>query len=309
MTVTDSLTEQTLPNGVLLIDKPEGFTSFDVIAVLRKILHERRLGHTGTLDPMATGVLPILVGRATKAADILPSDEKIYRAGFTFGISTDTEDITGSVLKESVESVSCEKLNRILPLYTGEINQTPPMYSAVSVGGKRLYELARKGVSVERPSRAVKISELKLESYDEQSRTGEIFVRCSKGTYVRTLISDIGNSLGVGGCMTSLRRLSSQGFDISDCIPLLDLKALPQEKAKDMAVKRIIPVDSLFECYERITLSQRLSTLYSNGVKLRTEQAFRSPAEGIFRVYDFSGSFVGLCESKDGVVSVYKNFR
>ncbi|MCC8195755.1 MAG: tRNA pseudouridine(55) synthase TruB [Ruminococcus sp.] len=294
-----------IPNGILLIDKPSGYTSFDVIAVLRGLLHEKRLGHTGTLDPMATGVLPVLIGKATGASDILPIDEKTYRADFVLGKSTDTQDITGTALLESDKPVSEAEILGKLPEFRGTISQLPPMYSAVSVGGKRLYELARQGVSVERTPREITIYNLTLEAYNEADRTGTLLVSCSKGTYIRTLINDLGDSLGVGGCMTALRRISAHGFGIDDCIPFEELRA--SENALEIATERIIPTDKLFGCYGELGLSEAQTRMYKNGVKLDAKRV-RGAQEGeTFRIYGDCG-FLGLCRVTNGEIRIVKNF-
>ncbi|MCD8107728.1 MAG: tRNA pseudouridine(55) synthase TruB [Oscillospiraceae bacterium] len=293
-----------IPSGVLLIDKPRGYTSFDVIAVLRGLLHEKRLGHTGTLDPMATGVLPVLVGKATGACDILPVDEKSYRAEFALGKTTDTQDITGTVLSESDKPVSEAEILGKLPDFRGTISQLPPMYSAVSVGGKRLYELARQGVSVERKPREITVYDLTLEAYDEKTRAGTLLVSCSKGTYIRTLINDLGDAIGVGGCMTALRRISAHGLKISDCIPLEELRA--SENALELASERIIPTDKLFEFYPRLNLSEAQTRMYKNGVRLDPERV-RGAKEGeTYRVY--GSEFLGLCRVLDGEIRIVRNF-
>ncbi len=293
-----------IQNGILLIDKPAGYTSFDIIAVLRGILHEKRLGHTGTLDPMATGVLPVLVGKATGACDILPVDEKTYRADFVLGKSTDTQDITGKVLSECDKPVAEAGILEKLPEFRGVISQFPPMYSAVSVGGKRLYDLARQGIDVEREPREITIYSMELEAYNEAERTGTFLVSCSKGTYIRTLISDLGDALGVGGCMTSLRRISAHGFKIEDCIPLEELRA--SENALEVAAERIIPVDKLFECYLRLNLSEAQTRMYKNGVKLDAGRVKGAKEGETYRIY--GSEFLGLCRVTDGSVRIVKNF-
>ena len=194
-------------NGILLLDKPADFTSFDVCAVVRGMLHTKKVGHSGTLDPMATGVLPILVGSATRALDLIPSHDKTYVAGFRLGMTTDTLDITGNVLSECPAEVSEDELLRAIKAFLGDIMQVPPMYSAVSVGGKKLYDLARQGVEVEREARPVTIYTLTLDSYDSGNASGVLTVSCSKGTYIRTLIDDIGKALGCGALR--LRELPS----------------------------------------------------------------------------------------------------
>ena len=186
-------------NGILCIDKPQDFTSFDVVAKLRGILGMKRIGHAGTLDPMATGVLPVFVGTATKACDIMPDNSKSYRAGFLLGQTTDTQDVTGKILMTSDKPVSEDDINKVLPEFTGKILQIPPMYSAVQVNGQRLYDLARQGIEVERKPREIEVKKINLIDYDEKTRTGNITISCGKGTYIRTIIHDIGGKLGCGG--------------------------------------------------------------------------------------------------------------
>ena len=206
-------------NGILCMNKPQDFTSFDVIGKLRGILHMKRLGHTGTLDPMATGVLPILVGTATKACDILPNQDKTYQATVVFGKATDTLDIWGKPLQDYPEQhVTEAALRAILPEFLGDITQLPPMYSAVSVNGKRLYELARKGETVERPTRTVHIDAITLDAFDETQQTATLTVSCGKGTYIRTLLSDIGQRLGGDAVMTALTRTAACGYPLQDCL-------------------------------------------------------------------------------------------
>ncbi|MBE6854042.1 MAG: tRNA pseudouridine(55) synthase TruB [Ruminococcus sp.] len=256
-------------NGIICIDKPQGFTSFDVVAKLRGILKLRRLGHAGTLDPMATGVLPVFVGTATKACDILPCQEKSYLAHFRLGAVSDTQDSTGTILSESDLPVSREQLESVLPRFVGEIEQIPPMYSAVSVGGKRLYELARQGIEIERKPRTLTIEALELRSYDASARTGTLYIACSKGTYVRTIIHDIGAALSCGGLMTALRRESSSGFTLSDCVTFEMLEA-----ARDAGTLEsyMIPIERAFESLPKLTLSAAQTKMYKNGVKLSLDK-------------------------------------
>ncbi|MCD8025818.1 MAG: tRNA pseudouridine(55) synthase TruB, partial [Clostridiales bacterium] len=190
-------------NGILLIDKPKGFTSFDVIAVIRRITGQRKAGHTGTLDPNATGVLPILLGTATKAQDLILNHDKTYIADFALGITTDTLDIWGTVKSKAEADVKRDEIEALIPDFTGTIEQIPPMFSAVQKDGQRLYDLARKGIEVERKSRKVTVYSLKLLDFDESAQTGRLEISCSKGTYVRSLIDDIGKRLGTGAVMTS----------------------------------------------------------------------------------------------------------
>lgn len=289
-------------NGVIAVDKPEGFTSFDVIAKLRGILKTRKLGHSGTLDPMATGVLPVFAGCATKATDLLPDREKRYIAGFAMGFSTDTQDITGKQVSKSDKAVALKDISAAVKDFIGEIDQLPPMYSAVKVNGRRLYDIARSGGDVERTPRKIEIHSIEIVSYSEQTRTGVLDISCSKGTYIRTLINDIGSALGTGGVMTSLRRTYSQGFDISDCHTLAEI-----EKAAEMGEIRkfTISVESCFENYPKIELDTQLEHLYKNGVKLESGRV-GVLCDGLYRVC--GTQFLGLGQVENGVLRVKKNF-
>ena len=240
-------------NGILCMNKPEGFTSFDVIAKLRGIMKIKRLGHAGTLDPMAEGVLPVFVGKATKACDILPYNEKSYTAGFKFGEETDTQDSTGNVVKSYSKSISISELNSILDNFKGVILQTPPMYSAVSINGERLYKLARKGISVDVPKREAVISELDILEFDEQTQSGTMHIKCGKGTYVRTIIHDIGQTLECGAMMTSLVRTSSNGFDLDSCVGFAEVEKM---RDKNRLEELIIPIDRIFEELPKINLTE-----------------------------------------------------
>ncbi len=282
-------------NGVIILDKPEGFTSFDAVAVMRKIAHEKKIGHTGTLDPMATGVLPILLGKGTKCSDLLPDTDKEYSASFKLGVKSDTLDSTGKILEEHYEKISLETLQNALVAFRGEIEQIPPMYSAVQVGGVRLYDLARKGIEVERKSRKVNISLLRLDNYDETSGEGELTVRCSKGTYIRTLIDDIARSLSLcGGIMTALRRTRACGFGIDDALSLDELKKLAEEEKIESALR---PLDGLFSEYRKVNVSNAQMNRYLNGGELALERLhlkFNEDGERI-RVYSPDGKiFLGL---------------
>lgn len=282
-------------NGVIILDKPEGFTSFDAVAVMRKITHEKKIGHTGTLDPMATGVLPILLGKGTKCSDLLPDTDKEYSASFKLGVKSDTLDSTGKILEEHYEKISLETLKNALAAFRGEIEQIPPMYSAVQVGGVRLYDLARKGIEVERKSRKVNISLLRLDKFDETSGEGELTVRCSKGTYIRTLIDDIARSLSLcGGIMTALRRTRACGFGIDDALSLDELKKLADEEKIESALR---PLDGLFSEYRKVNVSNAQMNRYLNGGELALERLhlkFNEDGERI-RVYSPDGKiFLGL---------------
>lgn len=252
--------------GVIVLDKPEDFTSFDAVAITRRLAKERKIGHTGTLDPMATGVLPLLLGKGTKTASLLPDTSKSYEASFTLGILTDTEDVTGKTISEDEVEVPLEALEEIMEKFTGDIWQTPPMYSAVSVGGKRLYELARQGIEVEREKRMVNIAELELLDYDQETRSGKIKVFCSKGTYIRTLINDIGKSLHcVGGIMTALRRTYACGFSLEDAVTLEELKKLSEENNVESVLR---PIEKLFEGYPCVSVTKPQEIRFCNGGEL-----------------------------------------
>ena len=278
-------------NGIIILDKPQGFTSFDGVAVLRGLAHEKKIGHTGTLDPMATGVLPILLGRAAKALNFLPDTDKEYVASFRLGERRDTGDITGEVVEQSPAPVALEALEAALPRFRGEILQVPPMYSAVSVGGKRLYELARKGLEVERPARPVTISRLELLSYDPQTKEGSLRVGCSKGTYIRVLIEDLARAAGSCGTMTALRRTSACGFSQEDAHSLEALKALAAEGRLEEA---LLPVEGLFALYPAVRVSPAQATRFQNGGGLDLARLRGVPEGGLCRVKSPQGLFLGL---------------
>ena len=238
--------------GVLCVNKPQKFTSFDVIAKLRGMTRTRKLGHSGTLDPMATGVLPVFFGGATKACDLVPITDKRDRAGVRFGQTTDTQDVWGTVLREDPRPGSRDALEDALRGFRGTISQLPPMYSAVQINGQRLYDLARKGMEVERTPREITIHSLELLSYDEAAREAVLDVCCSKGTYIRTLCHDLGEVLGCGGIMTSLTRTEAAGFTLADCRTLEEIQALVDEGRLG---KALLPVEALFRGLPAIRLS------------------------------------------------------
>lgn len=285
-------------NGVLVIDKPEDFTSFDVIAVVRGVCGTKKAGHTGTLDPMATGVLPVLLGNATKAQSLMPDSDKAYEAEFMLGVRTDTLDITGSVTARKEARLRYEDIERVLPQFRGEIMQLPPMYSAVSVDGRRLYDLARQGIEVEREKRAVTIERLELLGFDEKTQTGRLSVSCSKGTYIRTLIDDIGEKLGTYAVMTKLRRTLACGYGIDEAIPLEELRALKESQGIEAVQKLIKPTETVFAPYRAVYVSAAQAKRFKNGGGLdagRTALAKMNKQNGeIFRVYERDGGFLGL---------------
>lgn len=296
--------------GVLILDKPADFTSFDAVAVCRRLCHERKIGHTGTLDPMATGVLPLLLGKATRAASLLEDTDKEYEAGFRLGVSTDTEDSTGKVLETNEAPVSRETLESLLPQFRGEIMQVPPMYSAVSKDGKRLYELARKGIEVEREARPVTIFKLELTEYNEVSREGKLVVSCSKGTYIRTLIADLAKAAGSLGVMTALRRTKACGFILADAITLDEAKFLSEAGTLE---EKLRPVESLFVHLPAVTVSPAQATRFGNGGQLDLNRigAFRKKKPeigGVFRVKTEDGIFLGLGKIEEEQLSILKLF-
>lgn len=279
-------------NGILCMNKPQDFTSFDVIGKLRGILHMKRLGHTGTLDPMATGVLPILVGTATKACDILPNQDKTYQATVVFGKATDTLDIWGKPLQDYPEQHITEAaLRAILPEFLGDITQLPPMYSAVSVNGKRLYELARKGETVERPTRTVHIDAITLDAFDETQQTATLTVSCGKGTYIRTLLSDIGQRLGGNAVMTALTRTAACGYLLQDCLTFEQVAAAMADGTLE---EHLLPTDSLFSSYPKLRLNAAQERMFCNGVKLDLNRLRNlQPDQDIYTVYGATGTFLG----------------
>ena len=279
-------------NGILCMNKPQDFTSFDVIGKLRGILHMKRLGHTGTLDPMATGVLPILVGTATKACDILPNQDKTYQATVVFGKATDTLDIWGKPLQDYPEQhVTEAALRAILPEFLGDITQLPPMYSAVSVNGKRLYELARKGETVERPTRTVHIDAITLDAFDETQQTATLTVSCGKGTYIRTLLSDIGQRLGGDAVMTALTRTAACGYPLQECLTFEQVAAAMADGTLE---EQLLPTDSLFSSYPKLRLNAAQERMFCNGVKLDLNRLRNlQPDQDIYTVYGATGTFLG----------------
>lgn len=276
--------------GILCVDKPQDWTSFDVVAKMRGIADCHKIGHGGTLDPMATGVLPLFFGRSSKATELMPVQEKRYTASIQFGVATDTQDCTGRVLSTSDLPVSRQALEAALCAQRGTIQQLPPMYSAVWVDGQRLYKLARQGQEVERPTREITIHLLELLDFDEEKRTCTIDVRCSKGTYIRTLCHDIGTALGCGGMLTALRRTETLGFTIEDCHTLAELQEV---SAAGTFQELLIPVESAFRTLGRIFLSPKQSEMFLNGVRLDTKRIRHHEEDDTVRVYG-DGKFLGL---------------
>lgn len=285
-------------NGIMLIDKPCDWTSHDVVGKLRGILHERRIGHSGTLDPMATGLLVVFVGRATRAVEFAEADSKEYIAGLRLGVSTDTQDITGNTLKSSNSLPSKTELEQALSAFKGEISQIPPMYSAIKVGGRKLYELARQGESVERKPRKVTIE--KLEIVGENDGDYILDVVCSKGTYIRTLCNDIGDTLGCGGCMSSLRRVKAGAFSIEKAHTIDEIQAAADNGGLD---EIIIPVDRLFSAYPELTVRNTAEKKLRNGNVIKL-----AAPNGTYRVYTETGGFLLLGEVADNKLKTIKSF-
>lgn len=282
-------------DGIVIVDKPQGWTSQDVTARLRRVFGTRRIGHGGTLDPMATGVLPVFVGRATRAVEFFEHAEKTYETVLRLGITTDTEDMTGTVLTEENVSFTEEQLQETLAAFRGEILQVPPMYSALKVNGQKLCDLARKGKTVERQPRPITIHELTLVERGEN--TLRLRVRCSKGTYIRTLCKDIGEKLGCGGCMESLRRVAAGEYTVDEAVPLQTL--LDTEEPE----KYLRDVDTMFRNYPAVTLTANQETRCRNG------NAFSvSLAPGTYRAYSQDGEFLMLAKVDGGVMSTIKSF-
>ena len=280
-------------NGIILVDKPADWTSHDVVAKLRGIRHERRVGHSGTLDPMATGLLTVFVGRATRAVQFAETHNKHYVASLRCGYSTDTQDTSGRVTAQTGIIPTEAELTDVLPEFTGEISQIPPMYSAIKVSGKKLYELARKGETVERKPRTVNISELSLVGHDGDDFV--LSVSCSKGTYIRTLCNDIGERLGCLACMSALRRTNAGPYDVRDAHTLSEIAENPE--------RYIIPVDSLFSEHPAIELSAAQTAKLKCGNILNV-----SAKNGTYRVYGENGDFLVLANVSAGKLKTIKSF-
>ena len=282
-------------NGIVIVDKPQGWTSQDVTARLRRVFNTRRIGHGGTLDPMATGVLPVFVGRATRGVEFFEHAEKIYEATIRLGLTTDTEDVTGTVLTETEVSISEQEFWDILPKFRGKIQQIPPMYSALKVNGQKLCDLARKGKEVERQPREIEIFE--LECLEFLGETARLRVHCSKGTYIRTLCKDIGEALGCGGCMAALRRVTAGEYTIEEAVPLQTLLDTDAPEAY------LRTVDTMFRNHSAVTLTPNQEKRCRNGNSFSI-----GLPDGTYRTYSQSGEFLMLAKVDDGVMSTIKSF-
>ena len=282
-------------NGIVIVDKPQDWTSQDVTARLRRVFNTRRIGHGGTLDPMATGVLPVFVGRATRAVEFFEHADKVYEATLQLGVITDTEDITGTVLENRDVNISQAEFLAVLDRFRGEIQQIPPMYSAIKVNGQKLYDLARQGKEVARKSRTITIHQLELLEFGGD--TAKIRVHCSKGTYIRTLCKDIGLALGCGGCMAALRRTAAGNYPIGQAVALDTL--LETENPEQY----LLPVDSIFSGHPEIVLTEKQALRCRNGNSFSIDLK-----DGTYRAYDKSGEFLMLAKVENGTMSTIKSF-
>ena len=284
-----------MASGILIVDKPAGWTSQDVVSKLRGVLHEKRVGHGGTLDPMATGVLPVFVGRATRAVEFFEHADKTYEATLRLGLTTDTQDTTGTVLETRPVDIDEAALRAVLPRFTGVLQQLPPMYSAVKIGGKKLYELARAGKEIERKPREITVFSIDL--LDFSSNSACLRVHCSKGTYIRTLCHDIGAALGCGGCMAALRRVQAGAYTLADAVSLDDIVAHPAPQSL------LKPVDTLFAALPCLTLTPAQEKCVRNGAAFTCKSG-----AGRCRAYARDGEFLALCEVSDGTLKTVKSF-
>ncbi len=286
-------------NGILLIDKPLGKTSHDMVYFIRRLTGIKKVGHTGTLDPDATGVLPVCIGKATKVCDMLTATSKRYQATFILGKTTDTQDASGKVLTECEIDVTEEEIKNTVYEFIGEIEQIPPMFSAVKKDGKKLYELARKGITIEREPRTVTIHSIDVLDIDIENNSVTIDVFCSKGTYIRTLCEDIGLKLSCGAYMQSLRRTESGGFAIKDCKTCEELAQI-----EDIATI-LIPTDSVFLDYEKVILDDFLARKLKNGIKIRRKGLIIGK---LYRIYDKSDEFLAISRYNGEELVLEKSF-
>lgn len=285
-------------NGILLVDKPQGWTSSDVVMKLKGVLHQRRIGHSGTLDPMATGLLAVFVGRATRAVEFSEAQTKRYVASLRLGTTTDTQDITGNIISHNEVNITKEQLEAVLPEFTGDIIQIPPMYSALKVNGQRLYKIARSGGEVERKGRSITVFGISVIGRDGDDYVLDI--SCSKGTYIRTLCNDIGEALGCGGCMSALRRISVGGFSVDNAFTLEKI----QEKASSGETESLlIPADRLFSDYPELITDENGERKIRCGNDVPC-----STADGMYRVFSERGEFLMLGRAEKGRLYTVKSF-
>lgn len=289
-------------DGIILIDKPLGKTSHDMVYFVRRLTGIKKVGHTGTLDPDATGVLPVCIGKATKVCDMLTSSDKRYVAELILGKTTDTQDASGNILSEHEVNVSYEDIKRIVSEFIGEIEQIPPMFSAIKRDGKKLYELARAGITIEREKRKIKIFDIKLLEFEKECYTAKIEVYCSKGTYIRTLCEDVGIALGCGAYMNTLERIKSADFTIDKSHTPEELLKMKEDGTLEQVV---VPVDELFGDYEKVFLDGFLAGKAKNGVPIRRKGL---KADALYRVYGDDGEFLCISKYTEGALKLEKAF-
>jgi tRNA pseudouridine55 synthase len=283
-----------LINGILNVYKEKGYTSHDVVAKMRGILKIKKIGHTGTLDPDAEGVLPVCIGKATKLVDLITDKDKTYETVLKLGITTDTQDITGTVLKTAPVNVNFHQIENIISGYVGEYDQLPPMYSAIKVDGKKLYELARQGIEIERERRKVIIHDIRILHYSEENQEVQLSVDCGKGTYIRTLLHDIGEDLGCGGTMKSLLRTAVGQFHIEDAIKLSRIEQLVKD---EMILPQIHTIDEMFQAYSKLIINPEYNKLVYNGNAFRKEHVAELIPETLtnnVRVFTSQEEFIGI---------------
>ncbi|MBQ9737587.1 MAG: tRNA pseudouridine(55) synthase TruB [Clostridia bacterium] len=288
-------------NGVINVNKPLGITSHDVVYKLRRLLGIKKIGHTGTLDPDAAGVLPMCIGKGTKLAELLTATDKQYLAEMTLGAVTDTQDKSGEVLKQFEVNVTEEDILNAVKSFIGEIEQIPPMYSAIKIGGKKLYELAREGKTVQREARRITIKNIEVKNIDLNLNTVTMLVDCTKGTYIRALCEDIGNALGCGGYMSALTRTRSGRFSIDEAFTLEQIEDMIERGSEEF----FIPVWDVMTEYPKIVLADKNAGKVKNGIKVRVEGL----EPGVtYRVFDEKGNFLIIAKQGDTALEVLKTF-
>ncbi len=295
-------------NGIICVYKEKGYTSFDVVAIMRKLCGTKKIGHGGTLDPMAEGVLPIFVGNATKAVDFCPDTSKEYRAEMRFGIVTDTQDITGKVLSTSDMAVGRNAQYVLEQKFKGDLMQTPPMYSAVQINGQRLYDLARQGIEVERKPRPITVYSIRFDEFGDNKAT--VVISCSKGTYIRTLIHDMGIETGAGAVMTALTRTRSGCFRTGDCYRLAELKDIFANQGEEGIEKLLLPVEWIYKALPRAFLDEKQTALFRNGVTLDAKRvSLEREYDGVYRIVSDDGTFIAIGEiGEDYSLNIIQRF-
>ncbi len=294
-------------NGILCIDKPQHMTSFDCCALLRRLTGEKKVGHAGTLDPMATGVLPLMFGKATRAIPLLPTHRKSYRAEVQFGLQSDTLDVWGTVSQTGKPYPTLAQIEAILPQFTGDILQVPPMMSALKKDGVRLYDLARQGIEIEREARPVTIYSLVVENYDPKKGLLTITCDCSAGTYIRTLCDDMGQTLGCGAVLANLRRTLAAGYELSACLTVDECRAMAEQGT---LVSHVLPTETAFSTYTALTVTKAQATRFQNGGELAAERLPTALSEGeTVRVNAPDGEFIGLGRLEQQSLRIIRIFK